>query len=463
LARGLRAQDCATDGRRRAAGTLCAVPPVPPAVAVDGVSKTFRLPHERVHTLKERALHPFRRAGVEAFPALKDVSFAVDNGEFFGIVGRNGSGKSTLLKCLAGIYAADRGRIFVNGRLSTFIELGVGFNNDLPARDNVMINATMLGLSPREARKRYDSVIDFAELREFEDLKLKNYSSGMHVRLAFSVMIQVDAAVLLIDEVLAVGDAAFQQKCFDEFNRLRDEGRTIVLVTHDMGAVRRFCHRAMLMERGRIVNIGPPERIGSEYLDMNFAAHSIGVSAVEPVEPEDDDEAADSTPALSRSRPGEERYGDGRATIEDCWLEDERGEPLGESLPQGIDLVLKATIRFHVDMEHPSVGVGIENEDRRMVFGANTIWVNERTGVYKAGQFATMTLRFRNTFAGGQRFFISPAIAKRGTGLELADQRVRFRSFVTSAVVVTGGFVDFDYDMELRAGAQVSPRTASAA
>ena len=181
-----------------------------PAVAVDGASKSFRRPHEAMHTLKERALHPLRNRSKEHFEALRDVSFTVEPGEFFGIVGRNGSGKSTLLKCLAGIYRLDGGRIYVNGRLSTFIELGVGFNPDLAARDNVILNGIMMGLSPREARRRYDEVIDFAELQDFQDLKLKNYSSGMHVRLAFSVAIQVDAEILLIDEVLAVGDAAFQ-------------------------------------------------------------------------------------------------------------------------------------------------------------------------------------------------------------------------------------------------------------
>src|SRR5215211_274869 len=241
-----------------------------PAVVADTVSKAFRLPHEQVSTLKERALHPLRRSTYERFDALKDVSFAVARGEFFGIVGRNGSGKSTLLKCLAGIYRADSGSIYVDGRVSTFIELGVGFNSDLAARDNVLINGVMLGLSPREALARYDSVLEFAELREFEDLKLKNYSSGMQVRLAFSVMIQVDADVLLIDEVLAVGDAAFQQKCFDVFNRLRDEGRTILFVTHDMGSVRRFCHRAMLLDRGEVRMIGDPVEVGSAYVDMNF-------------------------------------------------------------------------------------------------------------------------------------------------------------------------------------------------
>ena len=171
-------------------------------------------------------------------------------GEFFGIAGRNGSGKSTLLKCIAGIYRCD-GQIWSRGRLSTFIELGVGFNMDLAARDNVVMNGIMMGLSPREARKRYDAVIEFAELEEFRELKLKNYSSGMQVRLAFSVAIQVDADMLLIDEVLAVGDAAFQQKCFDVFYRMRDQGKTIMFVTHDMVSLKRFCHRAMLLEEAR--------------------------------------------------------------------------------------------------------------------------------------------------------------------------------------------------------------------
>ena len=154
--------------------------------------------------------------------------------------------------------------------MSTFIELGVGFNPDMAARDNVVMNGIMMGLSPREARKRYDSVIEFAELEEFQDLKLKNYSSGMHVRLAFSVAIQVDADILLIDEVLAVGDAAFQQKCFDVFNRLRDEGKTIVFVTHDMGSMKRFCHRALLLERGSMVHLGDPQEVADRYLEINF-------------------------------------------------------------------------------------------------------------------------------------------------------------------------------------------------
>ena len=240
-----------------------------PAVVARSVSKTFRIPEDRRHTLKERALHPRRRSAASEFRALERRLVRDRAGEFFGIAGRNGSGKSTLLKCLAGIYQAD-GDIWRRGRLSTLIELGVGFNPEMAARDNVVMNGIMLGLSPREARKRYESVIEFAELQEFKDLKLKNYSSGMHVRLAFSVAIQVDADILMVDEVLAVGDAAFQQKCFDVFNDLRDKGKTIVFVTHDMGSMQRFCHRALLLERGDPVYIGEPHEVADRYLEINF-------------------------------------------------------------------------------------------------------------------------------------------------------------------------------------------------
>ncbi len=248
--------------------------PAPPddvAVSVDGVSKAFRLPQEQVHTLKERVVHPLRRRSFDRLHALRDVSLEVRTGEFFGIVGRNGSGKSTLMKCLAGIYSADAGEMWLRGRMAPFIELGVGFNPDLTAHDNVLINAVMLGLTPDQARERYDAVLDFAELREFQDLKLKNYSSGMQVRLAFAVMVHVDADLLLIDEVLAVGDAAFQQKCYDVLTDLRRAGRTILLVTHDMDQVQRFCDRAMLLERGEVVAIGGAREVARRYTELNFA------------------------------------------------------------------------------------------------------------------------------------------------------------------------------------------------
>ncbi len=241
-----------------------------PALLIDNVSKSFSLPADRVQTLKERALHPIRSKQRNEFDALRDVSFHVEKGEFFGLVGRNGSGKSTLLKCIAGIYAPNGGAIYNDGTISSFIELGVGFNPELPAYDNVVLNATLMGLDVEAARESFGKVMDFAELWQFENLKLKNYSSGMYVRLAFSVMLQIDADILLIDEVLAVGDAAFQQKCFDQFEDMRDAGKTIVFVTHGMDAVKRFCDRAVLLNRGDMIAIGDADEVSERYLEINF-------------------------------------------------------------------------------------------------------------------------------------------------------------------------------------------------
>jgi ABC-type polysaccharide/polyol phosphate transport system ATPase subunit len=234
-----------------------------------------------MHTLKERALHPFRSRDFDEMHALHHVSFAVPRGSFYALAGRNGSGKSTMLKCLAGIYGTDSGRIYVDGRMSTFIELGVGFNPDLAARDNVMLNAAMLGLSRKEARNRFDSIIDFAELHEFVDLKIKNYSSGMLVRLAFSVMIQVDADILLIDEVLAVGDANFQEKCAEEFRRIKKSNATVIFVTHEMKAIEEFCDEGVLLERGHIVELGDVQKISDRYTELNFSEEARAAAASE--------------------------------------------------------------------------------------------------------------------------------------------------------------------------------------
>lgn len=236
------------------------------ALEVHGVSKSFRLAHERRDTFKEHFLHPFRRTDYEVQRALDDISFTVQVGEFFGIVGPNGSGKSTLLKILAGIYRQDSGTVTVNGLLSPFIELGVGFNPELTARDNIKINATLLGLTGAQVRERFDAIVGFAELERFVDRKLKNFSSGMLIRLAYSIAIQVDFDILLLDEVLAVGDAAFQEKCFETFRRFRLAGKTIVLVSHDLGAITDFADRALLVRDGRMERLGAPVDVIDAYL-----------------------------------------------------------------------------------------------------------------------------------------------------------------------------------------------------
>jgi ABC-type polysaccharide/polyol phosphate transport system ATPase subunit/ABC-type polysaccharide/polyol phosphate export permease len=249
------------------------------AISVRGVSKAFRLPQEKYTTVKEQLLHPIAHRGASVLQALRDISFDVAPGEVLGIVGRNGSGKSTLLKCLAHIYRVDRGEIDVRGRLAPFIELGTGFKPELTARDNVVLNLVLLGLTPAEARARFDEVVAFAELDQFVDLKLKNFSSGMTVRLGFAVTVQVDADILLFDEVLKVGDASFQAKCERHFERLRAEGRTLLLVSHDMPSVERFCDRALLLDHGRIADVGAAEEIARAYYDRNARARAIGAEA----------------------------------------------------------------------------------------------------------------------------------------------------------------------------------------
>jgi len=239
------------------------------ALSVKNVSKTFKLPHERHSGLKSAVVSVVggkHKRGYERQQVLKDISFEVKKGEFFGIVGRNGSGKSTLLKLMSGIYVPDSGKVKINGSLTPFIELGVGFNPELTGLENVYLNGALLGFSRKEMEAKYDDIVSFAELEDFMDQKLKNYSSGMQVRLAFSIAIQSHSDILILDEVLAVGDEAFQRKCNAFFDSIkRDKTKTVILVTHGMDAVRKYCTRAMLIEKGEILIQGDPEEVSEAY------------------------------------------------------------------------------------------------------------------------------------------------------------------------------------------------------
>ncbi|HEY5442688.1 MAG TPA: ABC transporter ATP-binding protein [Candidatus Saccharimonadales bacterium] len=240
---------------------------------VDHVSKTFKLPHEKNSSIKSAFVNFYRRKRTfEKQQALNDISFTVQKGDFFGIVGRNGSGKSTLLKMLAGIYSPSKGSIYTHGKLTPFIELGVGFNPELTGRENVFLNGALLGFSRKEMAAMYDDIVEFAEIKRFMDQKLKNYSSGMQVRLAFSIAIQAQSDILLLDEVLAVGDSAFQQKCFDYFLQLKQEKKTVIFVSHDMSAVTRFCTRAIYVKDGDLIQQGSPWDIAEKYKLENIQA-----------------------------------------------------------------------------------------------------------------------------------------------------------------------------------------------
>ena len=240
-----------------------------PAITVRHLHKSFRLPTEQAFGLKQALFNRLRGIkGYKEQKVLKGLDFEVKQGEFLGIVGRNGSGKSTFLKILAGIYYPEKGDITVNGTLVPFIELGVGFNPELTGRENVYMNGALLGFSNNEVDEMYDDIWEFAELKEFQDQKLKNYSSGMQVRLAFSIAIRARGDILLLDEVLAVGDAAFQQKCEKYFENLKDNHQTVILVTHSMENVRKFCTRAILIDDGKIIHDGSPNKVADAYLKL---------------------------------------------------------------------------------------------------------------------------------------------------------------------------------------------------
>jgi ABC-2 type transport system ATP-binding protein len=416
-----------TDG---AEGRSNGVGNAPVAIEASGVEKTFRIPTHRIDSFKERIVRPLGRPDFRELRALRDVSFEILRGEFFGIVGRNGSGKSTLLKILASIYRADAGSIRMAGRVAPFIELGVGFNPDLTARENVVLNGVMMGLSQREARRRLDAVLDFAELEEFVDLKLKNYSSGMLVRLAFSVMIQAEADILLIDEVLAVGDAAFQQKCRDVFANMRGGERTVVLVTHDMTAVQRYCHRAMLLDEGRLRYLGEPEETGRQYLRMNFAKRKV-TSAGER-------EVAIVPDFLAR--------------VSEAWLENEAGERI-ENVEAGEPIRLSAVIEARQDLTNPSFAVHVNNAEGVHVFELDGSVDEGQSGAFlAAGSTARISATLDNPLRPG-RYSIVCWLAVLRNEEETGQQALKLLNFVVFGVGGSGGLVSVPGEV----GVQLDP------
>jgi ABC-type polysaccharide/polyol phosphate transport system ATPase subunit len=403
----------------------------PLAIKVEGLSKAFRLPTQRVDSLKERVVHPFQSGDYRELRALSKISFDVRQGEFFGIVGRNGSGKSTLLKLLASIYRPDTGRILMAGRLAPFIELGVGFNQELTARENVVLNGVMMGLTPRETRNRLDAVIEFAELEDFIDLKLKNYSSGMLVRLAFSLMMEVDADILLIDEVLAVGDASFQQKCADAFHEMKQAGKTIVLVTHDMPVVEEYCHRAMLISDGDIQLIGDPAEVGRRYLRLNFEAEG-GHQHDEDLSGESDESEA--------------------VRVVSAHVVDAEGNAV-KAVEHGDPIRIHLDLEAKEDLPGLDVGLIVANADNIPVFQFG-IPVNEGKGprdIPKGGH-AMVEATLTNPLSDG-RYFIHTGINRAFEGGEaLFVERVT--EFVVYGGPHTTGIVYLDHSVD----ADIEPR-----
>lgn len=334
------------------------------AIKVSSVSKTFRIPHEKITSVKGAVTSLFRSGGYEEFKALDDVSFEVKKGEFFGIIGRNGSGKSTLLKILAGIYQADKGKVQINGMISPFLELGIGFNPELSGRDNVYLNATVLGMTKKQIDKKFDDIVKFSELERFIDQKLKNYSSGMQVRLAFSVSIHANRDILLMDEVLAVGDTNFQSKCLEEFNRYKELGKTVILVTHDIKVVQRYCNRAMLVRNGKIIKIGKADEVANEYIQVNISDEENSLFET------DNNKSSKSAESLAGNEESEIKS-QKIAEITRIEFLDKDGQ-LKNVFRTGDNISVRVYFRRNGKLPILNFGIGIFNQECRDLFGVKT-------------------------------------------------------------------------------------------
>jgi ABC-type polysaccharide/polyol phosphate transport system ATPase subunit len=393
------------------------------AIDVQGVSKTFRIPLDPPATFKERAVHPFRKNEERELKVLDDISFSVKRGEFFGVVGRNGSGKSTLLKLLASVYRADSGVIKVAGLVAPVVELGVGFQPELSARENVLINGLMMGLTAKEARNRFDAVIEFAELQDFVDLKLKNYSSGMRARLAFAIVMQTDPDVLLLDEVLAVGDPPFQRRCQEAFNEIKRNGtKTVVLVTHSMAYVERYCDRAMMLDLGKIGAVGDPKDVGRQYSGMAPAA---------------------------QAGAGIPTRGKAPARITSIRVLDSAGFRTTESEPDG-PIRLHITAEADEELDSPRLLVRIGNGLGVGVFESAPIDLADYVDALAAGETVGVGAKIENRLLPGQ-YYASCVVATGPTGAgTLFSDPAAARFVVGADGSKQSGLVSLDYSVRLR-------------
>jgi ABC-2 type transport system ATP-binding protein len=366
------------------------------AIRVGDVSKNFRLPHERVGSVKSIFTHLVsyisNKRSYETQHALRDVSLEIKKGEFFGIVGRNGSGKSTLLKIIAGIYQPTKGGVMVNGKLVPFIELGVGFNPELTGRQNVYLNGALLGFSEKEIDGQYDDIVDFAELKQFMDQKLKNYSSGMQVRLAFSMAIRAKADILLIDEVLAVGDADFQRKCFDYFKKLKKQQKTVVFVSHNMDAIREFCDRAILIEKSRVTASGDTYEVANKYSQLFLEKVQNG--------------------KVTSTLDSKDRSGKGWARV--------TAVKLDRQVLTDKDKELSFTVTIEAMHEHKNlmVGFAVKDPEGHLFNGTNTWETHEDLPQLAVGETCRVTWTCPNIYEDG---FYTIDVYVYGDGNEMYD------------------------------------------
>ncbi|PJE65271.1 ABC transporter ATP-binding protein [Candidatus Saccharibacteria bacterium CG10_big_fil_rev_8_21_14_0_10_47_8] len=408
------------------------------AIGVDNVSKLFKLPHEKNASIKSSTINFYKRnKSYELQQALKDISFEVKKGEFFGIVGRNGSGKSTLLKILAGIYSPTRGSISVNGTLTPFIELGVGFNPELTGRENVYLNGALLGFSRKEMQAMYDDIVEFAELEKFMDQKLKNYSSGMQVRLAFSIAIRAQSDILLIDEVLAVGDAIFQKKCYDYFKELKKNKRTVIFVSHDTTALQEYCDRGILLDGGELVEKGKIGRVARDYIDLLNASEEKAEKKKEDIVNQD------------KKQEPPKRWGTRDIEVISAETLDSREFSQKKIFTdRDKSITLRVIYRAKEKKDSPVYGITIYDSAGENIFQSNSMWLREQTSEITPGLEVEVIWDIPNIFNSGS-FTASPAVADKA-GSVIYDWRDELATFKVRKTLQSAAFANVAHTMRIK-------------
>lgn len=388
------------------------------AIKVENLSKVYKLYNDPIDRLKE-ALHPFRKKYHHDFYALKDVSFEVKRGETIGIIGKNGSGKSTLLKILTEVLTPNSGNVFLHGKVSSLLELGVGFNPELTGLENVYFNGAVLGFSKEEIDKKLDSILEFADIGEFVGQLVKTYSSGMAMRLAFAVAISVDPDILIVDEALAVGDIRFQQKCFRKFREFQENGKTIIFVTHDVGAVVNYCDRAIWLLDGGMYKTGAPEEVTREYVSYMYYGLEDGKNGEEGrIKSKGEigscaEKMTDQVKDLDlETVDGCSFFGEGGAKINRVGLYSaETGKKI-KVFKGGEKVDFYVEIEVLRDIENPIVGFIVKDEKGNAILGMNSYLIGMKLGKFKRGEGLTVDFKFEFPLLKNGNYLFSPAIAE---------------------------------------------------
>jgi teichoic acid transport system ATP-binding protein len=412
------------------------------AVRVKGLYKAYKLYASPRDRLKE-AFHPFGKKLHRTFNALENVYLDIPKGSTTGIIGRNGSGKSTLLQSICGIVTPTSGQVDVDGKIAALLELGAGFNPEFTGRDNLYINGAILGLDTSDIDDRYQDILDFADIGEYIDQPVRSYSSGMYVRLAFAIAIHVDPEILIVDEALAVGDIHFQAKCFDRFHQFREQGVTVIFVTHDLNMVTRYCDHAYLLDKARVVAKGNPREVVAAYrkLEVDYGTESgDGDSGSDSKEQNNVD--------IFETNPYEVRYGNNKATILDGGIFELSGTPV-QTLDSGERYTVRMRIRFEQDIEDPVFAFTIKDIKGTEIAGTNTHFSNIKTGGFVAKEIATIEFSQNVNLNAGSFLLSLGCVALGSDKLEIYDRRHDFISFQIVSEKAAVGIIDLDSEIRI--------------